>query len=379
MIKNQKIWFTLVEIMLGILIFSIVILAWFQALSRVNIWKVKLYTETDIEKQAFYFSEKMFEMIKWAWTVDYEEYFNRKVVWNTTYLSWHFDKNTWFGNYWSGWNLVTNYWDWFYYCLSWNSASMWTWWCYYNNFNNYWTSLWNNKQRFGQYYYQFIDYNSNQDDDATQCWAWKPIWDEDCDWNFIWDDDDEYLGVWPSVFTGWENVHELYFITKDNKKRTLFRWNVISDPKKPSSANCDFSSQSTPTWSWCLWTIQFLKLDWKDIWFSHNNSWTWLYDWKIDTWLYDESIYWANKIAWSWSESKWVNLFPDYINVSDVSFYVYPNKYNKYSWADNDSWVNIAPYVRINMTLSPSRKKIPQIKWKIPKIKISTSIALNSF
>ena len=370
MTKNQKKWFTLIEIMLWILIFSIVILAWFQALSRVNIWKVKLYTETDIEKQAFYFSEKMFEMIKSAWTVDYEEYFNRKVVWNTTYLSWHFSENTWFGNYWSGWNLTNNYWDWFYYCLSWNPTSMWTWWCYNNSRNNYWTSVNTKPQRFGQYYYQFIDYNSNKDNDS---------WDEDTDWNFIWDDDDEYLGVWPSVFTGWENVHELYFIEKDNKKRTLFRWNVISDPKKPSSASCDFSSQSTPTWSWCLWTIQFLKLDWKDWWFNHSKTFTWAYDWKIDTWLYDESIYWANQIAWSGSESKWVNLFPDYINVSDVSFYVYPNKYNKYSWADNDSWVNIAPYVRINMTLSPSRKKIPQIKWKIPKIKISTSIALNSF
>ena len=162
--------------MLWILIFSIVILAWFQALSRVNIWKVKLYTQIDIEKQAFYFSEKMFEMIKSAWTVDYEEYFNRKVVWNTTYLSWHFDKNTWFGNFWSGWNLTTpNYWDWFYYCMSPSWSSMWTWWC------SDWTY-----QRFGQYYYQFIDYNSNQDNDS---------WDEDWDWNFIWDDDDEYLVV----------------------------------------------------------------------------------------------------------------------------------------------------------------------------------------
>jgi hypothetical protein len=138
----------------------------------------------------------------------------------------------------------------------------------------------------------------------------------------------------------------------------------------------------TATWSGCLWTIQFLKLDWKDWWVAHNKSWTWLYDWKIDTWLYDEWIFWTWLVAWTWSnalDKNWIDLFPDYINVKDVQFYVYPNKYNKYSWADSDPSVNIAPYVRINMTLSPSRKKRRWMKWIIPEIKISTTIALNSF
>lgn len=358
---NRK-WFTMIEIMVWIIIFSIIILAGFQALSRINIWKVKLYTETDIEKQSFFFSEKMFEMIKSAWTIDYEEYFNRKVIWNTSFSSGHFSLHTWFGNFWSGWDLIANYGNWHYYCKSWNWISMWTGWC----------ADWN-YQRFGQYYYQFIDYNSNQDDDN---------WDENWDRNLIWDDDDEYLWVWPDVFTWWKNTQELYLITKDNKKRTFFRWNVINDPKKPSSIpDCDFTDQSKPKWDWCLWTIQFLKLDWKDWWELHSSSTTstWFYDWIIDTWIYDESIYWIWLIAWSLSESKWVNLFPDYINVKDVRFYVYPNKYNKYSWADNDPWVNIAPYVRINMTVSPSWKKRWWMKWKMPEIKISTTIALNSF
>lgn len=361
--ENIKKWFTLIEIMVWIIIFSIVILAWFQALSRINIGKIKLYTETDIEKQSFYFSEKMFEMIKWAGTIDYEEYFNRKVVWNTTFSSWHFSTPTWFGNFWSWWDINSSWiwtyaWNAFYYCMSWNWTSMWTGWCADWAF-----------QRFWEYYYQFIDYNSNKN------WDW---WDEDwINWA-IWDDDDEYLWVGPDVFTWWTNTHELYLITKDNKKRTLFRRNVINDPKKPSSTSCNFTNPETPTWSWCLWTIQFLKLDWKDIWFSHNNSGTWLYDWKIDTWFYDEWIFWAWNIAKN-DESKWIDLFPDYINVKDVQFYVYPNKYNKYSWADNDSWVNIAPYVRINMILSPSRKKRWGMKWTVPEIKISTTIALNSF
>lgn len=374
--KTKKLAFTIIEILLWILIFSIIILVWFQALSRVNIWKIKLYTETDIEKQAFYFSEKMFDMIKSAWSVDYDEYFNRKVVWNTSFSSWHFLLPTWFGNFWKWWNLTTsNYGDAFYYCLSWNWIAMWTWWCFSNNFNNYWTSLVWNYQRFWEYYYQFIDYNSNKDNDN---------WDEDGDSNMIWDDDDEIMWEWPSVFTWWKNTHELYLINLISKKRTFFRWNVINDPNKPSSvADCDFSDQSNPTWSWCLWNIQFLKLDWEDWWFSHNKTWTWLYDWQIDTWLYDEKIYWTWIIAWTWTnlyqDLKRQNIFPNYINVSDVKFFVYPNKNSKYAWSDTTSTINIAPYLRIEIILSPSRKKIPGIKWKNPKIKISTTIALNSY
>lgn len=372
--KNLKKWFTLIEIMLWITIFSMIILVWFQALSQINIAKIKLYTETDIEKQAFYFSEKMFGMIKWAWTIDYEEYFNRKVIWDTNFSSWHFALSTWFGNFWSWGNLSTPiYWDSFYYCISWNWVSMWTWWCYDNNLNNYWASLTWTFQRFWEYYYQFIDYNSNQNWDG---------WDEDWNWSFIWDDDDEYLGNWPEVFSGGTNVHELYLITKDNTKRTLFRWNVSDDPKKPSSASCDFSNPSKPTWDWCLWSVEFLKLDWKDWWLNHSKSGTWLYDWVIDTWLYDEWIYGSWIIAWvrdTSNNKNRISLFPDYINVSDLQFYVYPNKYNKYSWADSNWESNIAPYIRINMTLSPSRKKRWWIKWSIPKIKISTTIALNSF
>ena len=376
--KKNKLWFTIIEILLAITIFSIIMIAWFQALSRVNIWKIKLYTETDIEKQAFYFSEKMFEMIKWAWNVDYEEYFNRKVVWNTSFSSWHFSLPTWFGNFGSGWDLwaAWTYWDLFYYCRSWNWNSMWSTWCYYNNFNTYWSNLIWKYQRFWEYYYQFIDYNSNQDRD---------LWNEDWISWILWDDDDEYLWVWPEVFTGWTDVKELYFISWDGKKRTFFRWNVKKDPNAPASfSGCTISpTDRTATWSGCLWNIQFLKLDWKDWWFSHNKSGIWLYDGLIDTWLYDENIYWTWLLAWTWTmreqDSKWVDIFPNYINVKDLKFFIYPNKDYTYSWWESLLENNISPYIRLTMTLTPSWKKKWWIKWKIPEIKFSTSIALNSF
>jgi len=134
MLRNNS-WFTLVEIILWILIFSMVVVWWFQALSSVNLWKIKLIEKTDITKDAFYFSEKLFDEIKKGWTIDYEEYFNRKVVWYAT-SSWHYILDTWFWNFWNWWIVwSTSYWNWFYYCRS-TTTPMWTWWCY-NNDNMY--------------------------------------------------------------------------------------------------------------------------------------------------------------------------------------------------------------------------------------------------
>lgn len=137
--KQKKLWFTLVEIMLGILIVSIVIIWWFQAFSSVMIWKSRLIQETDIQKESFYFTQRLFEMIKMWWTIDFEEYFNRKVIWNTTFSSWHFLEPSWFwnfGSWWSVWN--STFWDWFYYCRSWSSdtENMWTGWCYDNEYKD---------------------------------------------------------------------------------------------------------------------------------------------------------------------------------------------------------------------------------------------------
>ena len=90
--------FTLIEIIVSIVILIIVIIWWFNAYTAVLIWKIKLIEKTDIQKQAFYFSEKFFEELKKWWTIDYEEYFNRKIVWVTT-SSGHYDLNTWFWNF----------------------------------------------------------------------------------------------------------------------------------------------------------------------------------------------------------------------------------------------------------------------------------------
>lgn len=375
--KLNKLWFTLIEILVWVLIFSIVIIWWFQALTSVTIWKVKLMSSVDNQKQIIYFQEKLFDEIKKWWLIDFEEYFNRKVVW-TAFSSWHYTINTWFWNFWSWWNVWTNtFWDdFFYQCRSWNWTDMSSWilnptkWCYDSNFNIYWNSVNWKPQRYWQYSFQFIDYNSNFDSD---------MWDEDWNWSIVWDDDDEYLWDWPIVFWSWTDLKELYLISWDKKTRTLFRWNVNIDPNAPSSAICNINWSNVITWSWCIWTIEMLKLEWKDYWYNHL-SWDsdlWEYDWLIDTWVIHNDFWWWNEyVAWSLSQNFWISLFPDDINVSKFEVFLYPNKDPDLAWKTIDSSVNIAPYVRLNLEMWPSWKTKNKSKWNPKNIKFSTTISL---
>lgn len=385
-LKNK--WFTIVEIMISILIVTIIFIAWFQALSAVTIWKSRVIQQTDIQKESFYFIEKLFEMIKKWWTIDYEEYFNRKVIWNTTFSSWHFLEKSWFWNFWNGWIVdSTTYWDWFYYCISGNWTSIGTWWCVWTKnllSNNSWNLnpegdffdkdidfSWE-QQRYGQYSFQFIDYNSNFDDDYG---------DEDEGWNgyIIWDDDDEYIGDWPSVFTWWTNVTELYLISGDKTKRTFFRWNVKLDPEAPPSYTCWVDSiTNTITWSGCLWTIEYLSLQWKDYWMDHI-PWWWPSenDWVIDTWTIDYDFTWVDWIvAWTWANSYRVPLFPETINVTKFEVYPYPNKSLDYAWRDNSIDLNISPYVDIVLKIKPSWLSRKKIWWEWKEIDFSMTVSL---
>ncbi len=394
--------FTLIEILIWITLFSIIITSWFYAYSAVSLWKIKLIWKTSIEKESYFFSERLFEEIKKWWLLDYEEYFNRKVIntWHIwdEYWSWHYKYDTWFWNFWSGWILWSNtFWDYFYFCRSWiwDSENMSSgtinpsWWCYDTILNNYGTGLIWKPQRYWQYSFEFIDYNLNINSDSfpgTCIWPdfitrpWK-IWDENCDWSIIWDDDDESLWIWPEVFSNTWEVQELYLISWNKKSRTIFRWVVTDDPNKPISASgCDFTSsnQKNPTWVWCLWTIEFLKLDLKDWGVNHDKVSSWTYDWSPDTWIINENFAWSWWIiAWSNSWSYRVSLFPKTINVKNVNFYLYPNKDLNLAWKDNLASSNFSPFLRIRYTLTPSREKRKWIKWTIPELNFSTTITLS--
>ncbi|PID87440.1 hypothetical protein CSB07_01375 [Candidatus Gracilibacteria bacterium] len=363
--------------MTGILIFSIIIVSSFSAYFGILGAKSKLIERTTIEKSAFYFSEKLFETIKKGGNIDYEEYFNRRVRGNSSYMSGHYSLPTGFGNFGHNGILGTSsYGAGHYYCISGNGASnkIGSDGCFNSTKNNISTNVSNTAQRYGQYYLNFIDYNYDYDSDGG---------DYDGDGNFRGDDDDEFTGEGPIVFTSGTDVKELYLISNDKKTRTFFRWNVKQDPNHPSfpATSCDFSSPETPTGSGCLGTIEFLKLDGKDGGNDHisgNNDST-EYDGVVDTWLINEdfsSV--SNVVAGSNNNNYRIQLFPDDINVKDFKLFVYPNKDRLNAWKDISPDVNISPYIKIQMILTPSWKKRAKMKSKIPEIPLNMTISLGN-
>jgi len=259
---------------------------------------------------------------------------------------------------------------------------MWTWWCFNNTFNSYPWNVNTKPQRYWEYSVQFIDYNSNKNNDTSKCLptAWIKLWDENCDWSIVGDDDDENIWIWPETFDNSWAVQELYLISWDKKTRTLFRWNVSIDPNKPTSATCDFSSPNAPTWDWCLWQLEFLKLNAKDRWVNHNYSSpsNWLYDWITDTWVVSPSFSWLwGIIAWSNTTNYRVPLFSNTVSVKNVKFFLYPNRDLNLAWKDSMVSYIYAPYLRISYTLVPSRNKRKTIKWAVPELNFSTTITLS--
>lgn len=380
--KNiNRYWFTLVEILIWILIVSIVIVFWFQAFSSALYWKIRLIQQTDIQKDSFYFNERLFDMIKEWGTVDYEEYFNRKIVGNTTYSSGHYSLPTGFWNY-GFWGTVGTNWAWygiwFYQCISKDGARYTGTWSCVTDFN-YYGGLDNRDytgpQRYGQYSYQFLDYNSNANWD---------LWDENWDGNIVWDEDDEHLWVWPDVFATSQELRELYLISGDKKKRTYFRWNVKKDPNSGSIA-CTMSWGLVITGSWCLGTIEFLRLDALDWWLDHDiagNDST-QYDWVPDTWVIDPIISWfsgATSILASGpndlNEEYWIPLFPPSINVVDFKLQIFPNKDREWSWGELNNQLNISPYVRLSYSIEPSWETKRKISGKVQRLYFSTTIQL---
>lgn len=376
--------FTLIEIMLWIVIVSLVIVWWFESYTRVWLWKINLMEKSNMQKDSFYFSEKLFQIIKEWWTLDYEEYFNRAII-STTFWSWHYSTETWFWNFWRNWNInTTTYWDGFYYCISKNLTKMSAIWCVTDfNTNLIWTA-WATRnlnytwirQRYGQYSFQFIDYNINYNND---------FWDEDWDLEVIGDDDDEFLWDWPIAFTAWNDLKELYLISWDKKHRTIIRWNVNRDPDAPLAETCSIDWTNNITWDGCRWTLEFLKLEWVDWWFDHNNAvldWT-QNDWVIDTWIIDRQFSWLTNlntlnsiIAWSNNVNYWKPLFPTWINVTDFKVFPYPNVESKYFWKNSLLSSNISPYVILNFKIKPSWETRKKLKNSWRELNFNTTINL---
>lgn len=368
------------------------------SVQSMTVARIRNMNRIALTEQLYLFSEELFSEIKNWGTIDYEEYWNRK-LYNTETQSGHYLKPSGMGNYWRGWNIdptTYTYWDWMYYCRSGNTTPvMGTGWCAWDAWLNSMSIIMSGSmQRYGQYAEQFWDRNSNKNDDQYN--SITLFGDQDGNGNILWDEDDRNIWDWPTVFSG--SIYELYLTDKQRDSRTFFRWNIVQDPNTTDS--CTISTTATgqiTTSDGCLWNIQVLKLKWYDFWEWHTGSpsSTGAFDGKIDTWVCDTASGWRN-CTWQdiglWniatgSGAEWINLFPSSINVRNFRLTLFPEK---------DPWLAVAapdcssadttcispfihPYARISLELGFAHGKRRSLKNENPVISTATTISLDDF
>lgn len=123
-------------------------------MSNIGILRTMVSSRLDLNNELYSATEKFVDLIKTGGDIDYEEYWNRRVV-GTNTSSGHYALFSGFGNYGSGGSL-SNYGDGLYSCVSGMGISMGTGGC---------MNASGAAQRYGQYRQQFIDYNSNANND----------------------------------------------------------------------------------------------------------------------------------------------------------------------------------------------------------------------
>jgi len=181
--------FTLVEIMIVTVILWLVLSVIFSIYFQMQKMKTDIFAKSMLIKNTNALVEKLNIIMK-NYTIDYEEYFNRRVVWCDQDNGWtDFTWNVWkdwhcddFTAYWNENSVDSNTWNnVLYYCMSWSTSSTvkeypwsdndcewntdWVTWENYiyandklENWSWCWSSIWaGKKQSFWEYKYQFWD------------------------------------------------------------------------------------------------------------------------------------------------------------------------------------------------------------------------------
>jgi len=371
--------FTLVELLLVTIIIGIVM----PIIVEIYIYFIKsnkeiVARETTIQ-QWYEFFERL-NILMQDYTIDYEEYYNRQMVWCVTWAGF----GTWNNFKWNIWvsghcTEFTAYWNenstnknievsshkipWkyhnIYYCSSnrdFDQSS-----CSLIKKDNCWT-FWN-RQSFGQYRALFFDIGEGR------CEPWDP----------------GYTDLWTVFNSGvnaivdGDNIQELYLISHDWKNRLYFRRSLVDQ---------------TP--SYAQYRIQMLRLRWFDAWEDHNYDSPhskWLYDGQIDTWACDASM-WFNwnwgSIWWAYSEYRlpldendcWIDLTYGNTSIYSRNISISPLWNPELFWTEQNRQIN--PYMKIfvvNWVYLPEYASGNSVGSSIMefKVPIQTTINMKSF
>lgn len=80
---------TLMELMISMAIFSLIMVSVLSSVQSMMVARIKTMNRIALTEQLYLFSEKLFSEIKDGGTLDYEEYWNRK-IYNTQTQSGHY-------------------------------------------------------------------------------------------------------------------------------------------------------------------------------------------------------------------------------------------------------------------------------------------------
>jgi len=294
------------------------------------------------------------------YTIDYEEYYNRKLVgcdtiteYNDNFVrninSWnlngHCDRFTHYGNA-NHINGYTSSKHQRYYCSSLVSetnplrvlqeadVTLWLWCFQETAFTTqpYYQSYW-------QYAQHFRDRLADVDYDL---WA-------------VNDNDDEDIWAGPIAIMDADNVQEFYFIAQDESKRILLRRSLIAsgDRNYDGIVSGDVEHR---------YNLQILKLRWFDAGTNHDfiTNEEGVYDGQIDTRACDYAEWFIchgaeiDNILYSWyrlpqdSDDGRVNMFGKNMTIADRNIQIYPTKKPEYSRYENTIQIN--PYFTISFT-----------------------------
>jgi len=344
----KKKGFTLLEVIIAITSFFLLLAAILNIYTRMIKLKYNIQARTNVTQDSYFTIEKINLLLK-DYTIDYEEYFNRKNVWcnsnNGNFVrdvgtTGYCENFTSYGNN-SNIDQTPSPERKIYFCSSTNSPEEYTPQRVIHNTQVQDGSgcLNTGQQSFGQYLWQFRDVKNDVDSVPG---AWN-------------DDDDENVMKWPSAIDDATGVQELYLISQDGKSRILIRRALMESGDRNHDGIISGDSEKR-------YTLQILKLRGFDAGNNHDfdvNTSSGVYDGKIDTRACDYAQGFVCNGSWVGQLYTWyklasgqddgrVNLFQKNITISDWNIIIYPTKNPQYALAENE--VQINPYFTINFT-----------------------------